>query len=160
MRPHAGYGFPAGVGLGPIASGLPSSQLICRCPLSPTTPQGHDAARACCFTSHAGFTISESLATLNACVTRLKRVHAERITADTFAVRGFEYDPLPDRTALVATRSTSNYHGQFLSINKISQASWRTRDAEPQRKCCWTWIEFVPQDMRVFASLAVKVTVG
>jgi len=45
-----------------------------------------------------------------------------KVTADTFAVGGFEYNQLLGCTAPVATRSTSNYHGQFLSINKISQA--------------------------------------
>ena len=125
VRHVSGYGFPP-----PLPghrtrsvpepnqfSQVPDVSFGARCPLRPRKVQPLKFVESRLIT---GFTFSERLATFTF-VTRLIRVHAVRITADTFASQGSARRIAPSH-AQVATWRTNNYHDQFLSTDKKRQA--------------------------------------
>ena len=99
-------------------SQVPDVSFGARCPLRPRRVQPLKFVSTRLI---AGFTLFERLATLTF-VTRLIWVHAVRITADTFAFRGFVRRIAPSH-ARIATWRTNKYHDQFLSTDKKRQAS-------------------------------------
>ena len=100
--------------------------LICQRPPPPTTPESSTAARARCFAADVRFRLIWQVDHSQ------KRNEAEsgslalRLTPSSS--RGFGRRVTPT-TARSTTRRTSNYHGQFLSTNKINQASPGTPDS-------------------------------
>ena len=126
VRHVSGYGFPP-----PLPghrtrsvpepnqfSQVPDVSFGARCPLRPRKVQPLKFVESRLIT---GFTFFERLATFTL-VTRLIRVHAVRITADTFASQGSARRIAPSH-AQVATWRTNNYHDQFLSTDEKRQAS-------------------------------------
>jgi hypothetical protein len=84
-------------------------RLICRSLPSPLTPVDPVAAHTCCSTTGAGFAFSGRL-TIHKLSNEAGLGSRLRITADSFASRGFEgrVTPTPARSA---TRPTGNCHG-------------------------------------------------
>jgi hypothetical protein len=105
--------------------------LICQRPPPPTTPESSTAARARCFAADVRFRLIWQVDHSQ------KRNEAEsgslalRLTPSSS--RGFGRRVTPT-TARSTTRRTSNYHGQFLSTNKINQASPGTPDDADVRR--------------------------